>query len=256
MPYREDQARRNSRGDAQSSAERRLASAKTEAWVLLTQQQRGAVSAEELRRFDGLPLPGVSSHGADSGHAPLPTRRAAMGYNVAMDALELPSSPVVRSPFHPHSHAVVLQPTRALQPAGDAPAAHAGATGGGRVGDVCGVGMSLADRPPLSRRGGAEGRVVILDIKPRSPAAFCGRLAVNDEILAVDEQSTAGMSAAAVSQLVRGAEGSVLRLSLRKCTDGCFAEVFLMRCVITSRYGESEDVVMVHLCAASERGLR
>ena len=75
MPYREDQARRNSRGDAQSSAERRLASAKTEAWVLLTQQQRGAVSAEELRRFDGLPLPGVSSHGADSGHAPLPTRK-------------------------------------------------------------------------------------------------------------------------------------------------------------------------------------
>ena len=76
------------------------------------------------------------------------------------------------------------------------------------------------------------------------------------KVLAVDEQSTAGMSAAAVSQLVRGAEGSVLRLSLRKCTDGCFAEVFLMRCVITSRYGESEDVVMVHLCAASERGLR
>jgi hypothetical protein len=210
MPYREDRAIRYARGDVQL-------------------QPIAQSCVQDLITRDDDPLPPAWKQ---TRRGQLPTCRAA-GYHVEMAVLELPSSPVARSNVHPHAHAVVLQPTRSLQLAGDADMAHQRAEFGPE-GTVCGVGISLADRPPLAGRGGAE-RVVILDIKPRSPAAFCGRLAVGDDILAVGEQSTAGMSAAAVSQLVRGAEGSILRLSLRKYTDGTFAEVFLMRCIMASR---------------------
>lgn len=216
MPYREHGALRYARGDVQLQP--------------IAQSRR----QDLLTCIDDGSGKTVEAAWATGGRGPLPTCRAAAGYDLEMPVLELPSSPVARSNVHPHAHAVVLQPTRSLQLAGDADMAHRGAELG-QEGTLCGVGMSLADRPPLAGRGSAE-RVVILDIKPRSPAAFCGRLAVGDDILAVDEQSTAGMSAAAVSQLVRGAEGSILRLSLRKCTDGTFAEVFLMRCIMASRY--------------------
>ena len=217
MPYREDGALRYARGDVQLQP---------------IAQSRGQ---DLLTRYDDAspPPPAWKQVATPGRRGPLPTCRAAAGYNVELAVLELPSSPVARSNVHPHAHAVVLQPTRSLQLAGDADMAHQRAEFGPE-GTVCGVGISLADRPPLAGRGGAE-RVVILDIKPRSPAAFCGRLAVGDDILAVGEQSTAGMSAAAVSQLVRGTEGSILRLSLRKYTDGTFAEVFLMRCIMASR---------------------
>jgi hypothetical protein len=95
-----------------------------------------------------------------------------------------------------------------------------------------GVGMSLANYVHTGRYKEAPlVRVVICSIRPRTPAALCGRLAVGDEILEVDENSTEGMDASAVSNLVRGrTEGSVLRLFLRKGIDDATSfEVYLMR---------------------------
>ena len=168
---------------------------------------------------------GAAARGGDTAR-PLPMRRAAMGYREpAMAPLELPSSPVPLATFHPRvTGAVRWQPTRALPqfPALSPSAGHASTPAPAE----CGVGLSLGNR---HADPWAAVRVTILAVKPSSPAGFCGRLAIDDEILAVDEQSTEGMDAAQVSRLVRGPEGSLVRLALRKCNDRTYCEVYLMR---------------------------
>ena len=70
---------------------------------------------------------------------------------------------------------------------------------------------------------------MILAMRPKSPAAVCGRLALDDEILRVDKTSTEYMDTASASKLVRTPKDSLLRLSLKKCTDGTVHEVYLLR---------------------------
>lgn len=144
-----------------------------------------------------------------------------------MAPLELPSSPVPLATFHPRATgAVRQQPTRVLpQRPPHLPSAGHSAT----PAPECGVGLSLGNR---RADPWAAARVTILAVKPSSPAGFCGRLAIDDEILAVDEQNTDDMDAAQVSRLVRGPEGSLVRLALRKCTDRAYCEVYLMRATL------------------------
>jgi len=161
-------------------------------------------------------LPAQPGHYSDMTHMvreTLPTRKADIGYNnnnADMAMLELPNlsnsclrsaSVILPQQFHCRDKAAAAR--------------------------LCGVGLSLTTR----HMGTGRTRVVILAIRPKSPAAVCGRLALDDEILRVDETSTEYMDpcAATASKLVRGPKDSLLRLSLKKCTDGTMHEVYLLR---------------------------
>ena len=150
--------------------------------------------------------------------------------------LELPNSPVPLPKFHRHGDAIRRQPARGPLPQSHSP--DPGQAEASRAAPHCGVGLSLSNR---RNDPWANIRVRILAVKPRSPAGFCGRLALDDEVLAVNEQCTQGMDAAEVSRLVRGPEGSIVRLALRKCTDLTYFEVVLMRADILQKNSVLED---------------
>jgi hypothetical protein len=89
-------------------------------------------------------------------------------------------------------------------PAADAPLAPADPRGG--AGDACGVGVRVTEAAPYRIAGCAVG----------GPAHRSGELRPGDHLLAVDAQSTRGMTPTAVRRRLAGPPGSVVRLQLAR----------------------------------------
>ena len=64
----------------------------------------------------------------------------------------------------------------------------------------------------------APGALFVLKLEPGGPAALSGQVREGDELISVDRQKVAGLARQAVADLLHGAKGSIVKLSVRRTT--------------------------------------
>jgi len=85
-----------------------------------------------------------------------------------------------------------------------------------------GLGGNPLDERGVQRQGlhrpVATGALFVLKLEPGGPAALSGQVREGDELISVDRQKVAGLARQAVADLLHGAEGSIVKLSVRRTT--------------------------------------